>query len=62
MTIGTVVKVAGKLDERVREQQEDTLIGTIIKLLGDEVWVLLPDGNIWIGSKYSVYEEQSEEA
>lgn len=61
MTEGTVVLVAGKFDERVRKNGESNIIGTVIKVLSGQVWVLLPDGNIWVGESYLVYPVQKEE-
>lgn len=61
MTEGTIVLIAGKFDERVRKNEETNVIGTIVKIDGDSVWVLLPDGNIWVGKKYLVYPVQKDD-
>lgn len=55
MSEGTVVIVTGKFDERVRKNEETNIIGTVANIHSDNVWVLLPDGNIWVGKKYLVY-------
>lgn len=55
MSEGTVVIVTGKFDERVRKNEEANIIGTVVKVDNENVWVLLPDGNIWVGKKYLVY-------
>ena len=51
MTEGSVVIITGKFDERVRKNEENNIIGTIAKISAGEVWVLLPDGNIWVGKE-----------
>lgn len=63
MTEGTVVIITGKFDERVRFNKEGNIIGTVVKSMAGEVWVMLPDGNIWVGKEYLVYpvEVESEE-
>lgn len=61
MTEGTVVLVAGKFDERVRKNSDNNVIGTVVKFSGGQVWVLLPDGNIWVGESYLVYPTKNEE-
>jgi hypothetical protein len=63
MIEGTVVIVTGKFDERVRINEEGNTIGTVVKCGSGEVWVMLPDGNIWVGKEYLVYpvEVESEE-
>jgi hypothetical protein len=55
MSEGTVVIITGKFDERVRKNEESNVIGTVAKIDSENVWVLLPDGNIWVGKKYLVY-------
>lgn len=60
MTEGTVVIVTGKFDERVRKNQENNIIGTVVRVDSENVWVILPDGNIWVGKKYLVYPAQEE--
>lgn len=61
MTDGTVVIVAGKFDERVRENKEENITGTIVNIVKGDVWVLLPDGNIWVGKEYLVYPAKEDE-
>lgn len=60
MSEGTVVIVTGKFDERVRINEEGNTIGTVVRSIGGEVWVLLPDGNIWVGKEYLVYPVETE--
>lgn len=50
-TVGQLVVVTGKLDSRVRDQEQDDLvIGTLDQILVDgQVSVLLENGNIWVG-------------
>lgn len=55
MSEGTVVIITGKFDERVRKNKENNVIGTVVKIDSGEVWVMLPDGNIWVGKEYLVY-------
>lgn len=55
MNEGTVVIITGKFDERVRKNEENNVIGTVVKIDSGEVWVMLPDGNIWVGKEYLVY-------
>ena len=50
MTEGTVVMVLGNLDTRIREANA-LAVGTVVFLAGDQSWVLLQDGNFWIGSR-----------
>lgn len=61
MTEGTVVVIVGKFDERIRKINEDNIVGTVIKIEDGNVWVILPDGNIWIGEHFLVYPFQKEE-
>lgn len=61
MTEGSVVIITGKFDERVRKNEENNIIGTIAKISAGEVWVLLPDGNIWVGKEYLVYPVEEDE-
>lgn len=61
MSEGTVVIITGKFDERVRDYDESNVIGTVVKLESDTVWVMLPDGNIWVGKKYLVYPIQKDD-
>lgn len=60
MSEGTVVIVTGKFDERVRINEEGNTIGTVVRSISGEVWVLLPDGNIWVGKEYLVYPVETE--
>lgn len=55
MSEGSVVIITGKFDERVRKNKEDNVVGTVVKIDSGEVWVMLPDGNIWVGKEYLVY-------
>jgi hypothetical protein len=61
MTEGTVVIIVGKRDERVRQHQEGELYGTVVKVEHGKVWVMLPDGDLWVGEDYQVYPKQEEE-
>lgn len=61
MKEGTVVVIVGKFDERIRQYDEKNVVGTIIKIENGVVWVILPDGNIWVGEQYLVYPFQEEE-
>lgn len=61
MSEGTVVIVAAKMDERVRDQIETEIRGTVVKLERDKVWVMLPGGDLWVGDSYKVYPVQEEE-
>ena len=61
MSEGTVVVIAGKRDERVRTHEEGNIYGTIVKLEHGRVWVMLPDGDLWVGEDYQVYPVQEEE-
>jgi hypothetical protein len=61
MKEGTVVVIAGKFDERVRKNEESNITGTVVHVLKGDVWVLLPDGNIWVGKEYSVYPAEEDE-
>jgi len=60
MTEGTVVVVTGKFDERVRKNDESNVIGTVVKVGNGDVWVMLPDGNFWVGPAYLVYPFEEE--
>jgi hypothetical protein len=57
---GSVVVVTGRLDERVRENKEPIVTGTVLSLKNGKVWVLLKDTNIWVGNDWEVYELQGE--
>jgi hypothetical protein len=61
MSEGTIVVIAGKRDQRVRNHEEKELYGTVIKIEQGNVWVMLPDGDIWVGEQYRVYPVQEEE-
>jgi hypothetical protein len=54
MREGSVVLVLAELDERIRKSPEGEVYGTVIELYGDEVVVLLTDGNIFRGKKREV--------
>lgn len=61
MKEGDVVVVVGKLDERIREADTSKIVcGTIVLRANKRVWVLLEDGNFWIGPDHEVvrYEDQ----
>jgi hypothetical protein len=51
MKEGSVVMVLGNLDQRIREVKEGLVLGTAVLLTADQSWVLLSDGNMWIGPK-----------
>lgn len=52
---GLVVVVTGKLDDRVREKSQGSLVfGTIVGLHSDRICVLLPDGDMWFGGKHEI--------
>jgi hypothetical protein len=61
MTEGSVVIIGGKFDERVRKNDDSNIVGTIVNNVKGEVWVLLPDGNIWVGKEYLVYPVEEDE-
>jgi hypothetical protein len=61
MIEGTVVVIAGKFDERVRTNDESNTIGTVVNTVKGDVWVLLPDLNIWVGKEYQVYPIEEDE-
>jgi hypothetical protein len=61
MSEGTVVVIAGKRDQRVRNHEEKELHGTVVKIEHGKVWVMLPDGDLWVGEDYQVYPKQEEE-
>ena len=61
MTEGTVVIIAGKFDERVRKNDESNTVGTVVNVMKGDVWVLLPDLNIWVGKEYQVYPMEEDE-
>jgi hypothetical protein len=58
---GTIVIITGKFDERVRKNKENNVIGTVVGSGDGEVWVMLPDGNIWVGKEYLVYPYNEEQ-
>lgn len=60
MKEGDVVLVAGKMDNRVREEASER-IGTIVSISEDAILVLLENGNLWRGSRREVFpiEEQT---
>ena len=61
MREGDVVMVAGKLDDRVRDNNTSPRVGTIVSISETEAQVLLENGDIWRGSLREVFpiEEQS---
>lgn len=60
MKEGDVVMVAGKLDDKIRNNEEENRIGTVIQKTHDYVLVLLKNGDIWKGPEHHVFpiEEQ----
>jgi hypothetical protein len=55
MSEGDIVVVLGKLDDRVRDNSSNELVtGTLVRLLRDEVSVLLKNGDLWHGLKREV--------
>lgn len=62
MTEGTVVVVAGKFDERVRKNDTSNVVGTVVRIGNGTVWVMLPDGNFWVGPDYLVYPIEEDKA
>jgi hypothetical protein len=58
MRTGDVVVVGVKLDERLRKF-EGIQRGTIVELTSTTCWVLLSNGDIWVGQPREVYEDQS---
>ena len=61
MDEGTVVVIAGQMDQRVREHDKKNVYGTIVKKEHGTVWVMLPDGNIWVGEEYQIYPAEEEQ-
>ena len=65
MKLGDVVVVLGKVDTRVRDKlQGEMLLGTLEQFLSEEqVSVILPDGDLWVGKKREVqlHEEENKE-
>ncbi len=55
MKPGNLVQVLGKLDDKIREKnQEEIVIGTLDSFLRSdiaEVCVILPNNDLWIGMK-----------
>jgi len=62
---GDIVIVLGKRDTKVRDKNKEELaIGTLVGFVcDDQAYVLLPDGEIWIGLKreIQVYEKEDSE-
>lgn len=58
---GNVVLVVGKLDDRVRNNNEEFTYGTLIHITRETVWVLLTNGNIWIGKPFEVVLQENKE-
>lgn len=62
MKNGDCVVVLGKLDNRVREKDENELaIGTIFHVYGDNCSVLFPNGEIWEGGLKLVVKKEEQE-
>jgi hypothetical protein len=61
MILGDVVMILGELDKRIRDKVQDgLLLGTLEQfLVDDQVSVILPDGDLWVGNKrdIAIYEE-----
>jgi hypothetical protein len=58
---GDVVVIADKLDERIRKDDETIHYGTLIKRDQSTAWVLLKDGNIWIGDVRSIFPQKEQD-
>ena len=56
MIEGSVVMVLGNLDQRIREADNSLAVGTAVLLTGEQAWVLLTNGNIWVGSRRMIRE------
>ena len=54
MTEGSLVVVLGKLDQRIYEQKDELVVGTLWILDGDTAAVILSNGNLWKGSRREV--------
>jgi len=55
---GCVVIVPQKvLDDRVR-QAENEAKGTVVFVNGNMIWVLLTNGDFWIGPSFQAYADQ----
>ena len=52
---GSVVIITDKVSDRVRESDSDIIIGTLVKTEDKQSWVLLSNGNIWVGDSWKVY-------
>lgn len=52
---GSIVIIAEKVSDRVRESDSDIIIGTLVKTEDKQSWVLLSNGNIWVGDSWKVY-------
>lgn len=57
MKLGSIVKIRGKLDSRVRDKGKDAVYGTLDAFLCDgQVSVILENGDIYVGDKREVEE------
>jgi len=52
---GSVVIITDKVSDRVRKSDSDVIIGTLVKTEDKQSWVLLSNGNIWVGDSWKVY-------
>jgi hypothetical protein len=55
MKAGDVVVVTAKLDERVRSSEGADPIGTLVQIDQTTAWVILPNADLWIGSKKFIF-------
>lgn len=56
---GDVVIVTGKLDDRIKDPDASQAIGTVVQVGSGQVWVLLSNGNLWIGQLREVFLEKN---
>lgn len=58
MTLGTLLMILVKLDNRIKDiDKEQLVIGTLDQILCDnQVSVLLENGDIWVGDKKFIKE------
>ena len=57
---GSVVLVAGKIDERIRESSGDAVYGTVMWVNGTDCCVLIASGDLWYGRVSEVQEQEPE--
>jgi hypothetical protein len=60
---GDIVIIAERIKDRVRKSDSEVVIGTVVHVEKNQVWVLLTNQNIWVGDSWNVYpyEESSNE-